>query len=113
MSIKSLIDVRVNYGVAPPVIWVIVGNYPKWIEDAPDWILIKSGEKNIDLRAVTGLHVDVFEIGNECITLDRVLNALDKAKPKSRGLVCLAGIAGLNENHETYLEKANRILCST
>lgn len=112
MSLQSLIDLRTKHRMAPNAVWVIVGNPPKWLHDDPSMVVIRPGAKNLDLRALVGLHVDVIEIGNDGATLLRVMNAVESANPKTKSLACMAGVAGLNAEHEQCLERARRLLCT-
>lgn len=110
MSISSLIELRTKTRQAPDAVWVLVGDVPAWVEDAPDTVIVKPGHSNFDFRALIGLHVDVIEIGDHNSLLDHAIRAVESAKPKSNGLVCLAGVAGLNEAHERVLTEARRMM---
>lgn len=110
MSLQSLIKLRIQQRMAPDAVWVLVGNVPAWMEDTPATVMVRPGCLNFDFRALIGLHVDVFELGNHWNLLDKVMTALELAPPKSRGLACLAGVAGLNPAHELFLDKAHRMM---
>lgn len=110
MSIEQLINLRTKQRLAPPAVWVLVGDIPVWVEDAPDTVTIKPGCTDFDFRALIGLHVDVFELGDHYRLMGAVFEAVERAKPKSRGLACLAGVAGLNAEHERILSESKRML---
>jgi hypothetical protein len=110
MSISNLIELRTKTRQAPDAVWVLVGDVPAWVEDLPDTVIVKPGHSNFDFRALIGLHVDVIEVGNHGSLIGRVFEAVEAAKPKSRGLACLAGVAGLNEAHERVLTEAQRMM---
>lgn len=110
MSLQNLIALRIKSRKAPAAVWVLVGNVPDWVDDAPDTVIIKPGHADFDFRALIGLHVDVIEIGDHGKLVDQVFMSLDRAKPKSMGLACLAGVAGLNQDHERVLEEAKRMM---
>lgn len=112
MSLQHLIDLR-RQQVAPASVWLLIGQKPEWLTGRePDVIHVPASTRQIDLRALIGLHVDVIECGDHLPALDAVFEALDAAKPKSRGLACLAGVSGLNPDHERILEAARRMLCN-
>jgi hypothetical protein len=112
VSLQTLINLR-RQKVAPASVWLLVGDKPAWLTGRePDLIHVPATTRQIDLRALIGLHVDVIECGDHYAALDAVLEALDSAKPKSRGLACLAGVAGLNPAHERILDNARRMLCN-
>ena len=110
MSLQSLIALRTKTKKAPDAVWVLVGDVPAWVEDAPNTVIVKPGHSDFDFRGLIGLHVDVIEIGDHNSLLDHVFQAVDAAKPKSKGLVCLAGVAGLNAEHERVLTEARRMM---
>lgn len=112
MSLKSLIELRTKHRMAPAAVWVLVGDIPAWIEEAPDTVLVRPGHSDFDFRPLIGLHVDVFELGDNFSVLDKVIAAIDESHPKSRGLACKAGVAGLNEKHERVLQRAMELLCN-
>jgi len=110
MSIESLVKLRVQRKLAPAAVWVVVGDVPAWLEDEPDTVLVKPGHSDFDFRALIGLHVDIFEIGDHRDLLAKVCDAADKAKPRSYGLICLGGISGISQPHELALERIHRML---
>ena len=113
MSLQSLTKLRIEKRRAPPIVWVLVGNIPKWIEEhSPDMVAIRPGATDFDFRALIGLHVDVFELGDHCALLEKTLTALDSVHPKSRGLACLCGVAGTSPEHERILKNAKEHLCN-
>lgn len=111
MSLESLSALRSKRRLAPDAVWVLVGDVPAWLDDAsPDTVKIRPGCRDFDFRPLIGLHVDVFELGDHLDLLERTLKALEAAKPKSQGLACLAGVAGLNEAHERVLRESKRMM---
>jgi len=113
MSLQELIDSRIA-GRIPPVVWVIVGNNPKLSISGPSVVTIRPHEdaKRMDLRALIGLHVDLFELGDHPELFDAVSLAVDAAKPKATGLATIHGVSGLNKNHESVLRRALEALWS-
>lgn len=112
MSLQSLIDLRTLRKKAPSAVWVIVGNPPRWLEDSPGIVVVRPTAKTNDLRALVGLNVDVIEVNGGGPMLLRVLDQVEAANPKTKSLACIAGVVGLNEEHEKCLERARRLLCS-
>jgi len=107
MSLQELIDARIA-GRIPPVVWVIAGNNPKLSIGGPSVVTIRPHEdaKRMDLRALIGLHVDVFELGHHPELFEAVALAIDAAKPKTTGLAAIQGVSGLNDQHESVLRRA-------
>ena len=97
-------------GIAPPGVWVYVGTPPKWVAESPDVIVVCSNPRAIDWRPVVGLHVDVVEVGDQGALFFQTVNAAEAGKPRSIGVACRAGVAGLNEAHEQLLKKLQRQL---
>lgn len=113
MSLQSLTALRVKHHVKPMSVWVIVGDAPAWIEDAPSIVIVKPGAKDFDFRAFVGLQIDVIAMGDDWPTLDRVLTAIDDANPKSTSISGPAGTVGLNEEHARCLDRARRLICNS
>lgn len=113
MSLESLSNLRRHRFKKPAAVWVLVGNAPKWYLDQPDTIFVRPGQdpREMDWRAVTGLHVDVFECGDFYKLWMATVDAIEAAKPASAGFVCKAGCAGMNWDHEVVLERAQAMLC--
>ena len=105
----ALANVR-RRGIAPPGVWVYVGTPPKWVAESPDVIVVCSNPRAIDWRPVVGLHVDVVEVGDQGALFFQTVNAAEVGKPRSIGVACRAGVAGLNEAHEQLLKKLQRQL---
>ena len=112
MSLQSLIDLRLS-GSAPSSVWVIVGKRPAWLPDSPDYIEIGPNDKTTDFRALVGLHVDVFDLGNRECHLNAILGAIGASKPKSNGIACPEGVSGLNARHESMLKRTLELLCKS
>lgn len=112
MSLESLTNLRLS-GKAPTAVWVIAGDAPKLPIESPSVVTISTRDDvpRLDLRALVGLHVDVFECGNHPEFMESVLRAVDAAKPKSNGLVCTGGISGLNDAHERVLRRVWELVC--
>lgn len=113
MSLQSLINLRTKYKKAPTSVMVLVGNAPKWMDDTPGVVVVKTGAKSIDLRALIGLHVDVIEVsGADAKTTADVMTAVEAANPKTKSIACRNGVIGVSAEHEKFLERVRRLLCS-
>lgn len=112
MSLKDLTSARLA-GRVPPMVWVIVGDAPKDRLDGPSVVTISPADdvRRMDLRALIGLHVDVFELGDHPALFDAAVLAVDAAKPKTTGIACAYGVSGLNEKHEAVLRRAREMMC--
>ena len=107
MTLEALIKVRTS-GMKPPSVWVLVGNVPKWVEDdAKTVIVCQPGE--FDFRALVGLHVNVIEVESSPL-MDKVLTAVDRAKPKSMNICGAAGTVGMGTRP---MEKMRELLCNS
>lgn len=113
MSLDALTNIRLS-GKAPTAVWLIAGDAPKVAIESPSVVTVSPRDDvpRLDLRALVGLHVDVFESGDYPELLDKVLTAVDAAKPKSTGLACKAGICGLNDAHERVLRRVRELICN-
>jgi len=113
MSLQDLTESRIA-GRVPPMVWVIVGDRPKAPIDGPSVVTISPADdvRRMDLRALIGLHVDVFELGYHPALFDAAALAIDAAKPKTTGLSTAFGVSGLNEKHEAVLRRARELLWS-
>ena len=112
MSLQSLIELRKS-GSVPNAVWVIVGKPPKWLPDSPDYIVVGPNDTNTDFRALVGLHVDVFDLGNQECHLNAICDAIDASKPKTNGIACSDGFSGLNAAHESMLRRTWELLCKS
>ena len=111
-GLQTLIALRTK-GYAPNAVWIIVGKTPRWLPDSPAHIVIGPGDTSHDFRAVVGLHVDVFDLGNQECHLNAILGALDASKPKTNGIACKDGVSGLNARHEAMLKRTLELLCTS
>lgn len=105
----ALANVR-RRGIAPPGVFVYVGKPPKWVTEAPDVIVVTANPRAIDWRPLVGLHVDVVEVGSQGPLFFQTVQAAETGKPRSIGIACRAGVAGLNPDHEQLLTRLWRQL---
>ena len=105
----ALANVR-RRGIAPPGVFVYVGKPPKWVTEAPDVIVVERNPRAIDWRPLIGLHVDVVEVGDQGDLYRETVQCAETGKPRSIGLLCRDGIAGLNPDHEQLLTRLRRQL---
>lgn len=106
---SALASVR-RRGITPPAVWVYVGNPPGWVGEAPDVIVVTANPRSIDWRPLVGLHVDVIEVGDQGPLFFQTVHAAETGKPRSIGIVCRNGVAGLNYQHEELLKRLQRQL---
>jgi hypothetical protein len=111
VSLESLSKLRAS-GRAPAALWVVVGNCPDSIKALPDTIAVTSKPSAMDWRPVMGLHVDVFDLGNDNALLGETIDAIERALPKAVGVACDAGTVGLSEEHEFTLNAIRRHLAN-
>lgn len=97
-------------GMSPVSVFVYVGKPPKWVEEAPDVIVVERNPRAIDWRPLVGLHVDVVEVGDQGDMVRETVQCAERAKARSIGLVCRAGIAALNDDHQQLLQRLQRSL---
>ena len=97
-------------GYSPVSVFVFAGKPPKSVEPGPDVIVVERNPRAIDWRPLIGLHVDVVEVGDQGALFFQTVNAAEAGKPRSIGVACRAGVAGLNEAHEQLLKKLQRQL---
>lgn len=97
-------------GASPIAIFVYVGKPPKWVVAGPGVIVVDRNPRAMDWRPVVGLHVDVVEVGDQGALLAETVKCVENAKAKSIGLLCRAGIAGINQKHEELLQRLQRRL---
>ena len=105
----ALANVR-RRGIAPPGVFVYVGKPPKWVEEAADVIVVERNPRAIDWRPLVGLHVDVVEVGDQGPLFFQTVHAAESGKPRSIGIACRNGVAGLNAEHEQLLKRLQRQL---
>lgn len=105
----ALANVR-RRGITPPSVWVYVGQPPAWFVGAPDVIVVTANPRAIDWRPLVGLHVDVVEVGDQGQLFFQTVNAAETGKPRSIGIACRNGVAGLSAAHEQLLKKLQRQL---
>lgn len=113
MSLQDLTYLRIS-GKVPASVWIVVGDRPRMQMDGPDLVLIRPTDdvKRLDLRALVGLHVDVFENGDYPELFDAAASAIDAAKPKATGLARRGMASGINDQHEAVLRRAWEALCN-
>jgi hypothetical protein len=111
MSIEALMKLRVQGGT-PPSVWVVVGDCPDRLIELPDCIRVSAKPAAMDWRAVIGLHVSVFDIGDHPELLDETLDAIDAAEPEAISVACDHGVCGLNHDHEMVLHRIRRHLAN-
>lgn len=99
-----------RHGFSPRAVWVYVGTPPKWVTVEPDVLVVTANPRSIDWRPLVGLHVDVVEVGNQGPLFFQTVNAAETGKPRSIGIACRAGVAGLNPDHEQLLTRLRRQL---
>lgn len=109
MSVESLIKFRIA-GRIPAAVWVVVGKCPSRLRDLPDCIHVKDKPSAIDWRAVKGLHVDVFDLGDDRLLLDQTIEAIEQAEPSAVGVACDLGVVGVSDDHEFSLRAIRRHL---
>lgn len=97
-------------GYSPVSVFVFVGKPPKSVEPGPDVIVVERNPRAIDWRPLIGLHVDVVEVGDQGDLYRETVQCAETGKPRSIGLLCRDGIAGLNPDHEQLLTRLRRQL---
>lgn len=97
-------------GKSPVSIFVYVGTPPKWVQSAPDVVVVTANPRAIDWRPLVGLHVDVVEVGDQGPLFSQTVHAAESGKPRSIGIACRKGVAGLNDAHEQLLKRLQRQL---
>jgi hypothetical protein len=112
LSLESLVALR-RSGHAPLYVHVVIGEPPHWFDPShPDRVVIRHGTDahRIDWRAVTGLHVEFFEVGDHAALMHDAIDAAEAADCKFGGLASHAAVMGLDERHESLLWKTWRHL---
>ena len=97
-------------GYSPVSVFVFVGAPPKSVKSGPDVIVVERNPRAIDWRPLIGLHVDVVEVGDQGDLYRETVQCAETGKPRSIGLLCRAGIAGLNAKHEQILARLQRTI---
>ena len=97
-------------GYSPVSVFVYVGKPPKCVQPAPDVIVVERNPRAMDWRPLIGLHVDVVEVGDQGDLYRETVLCAEAGKPRSIGLLCRAGIAALNPDHEQLLSRLQRTL---
>ena len=97
-------------GYSPVSVFVFVGKPPKSVEHGPDVIVVERNQRAIDWRPLIGLHVDVVEVGDQGPLFFQTVHAAESGKPRSIGIACRNGVAGLNDEHEQLLKRLQRQL---
>ena len=97
-------------GYSPVSVFVFVGKPPKSVEPGPDVIVVERNPRAIDWRPLIGLHVDVVEVGDQGDLYRETVQCAESGKPRSIGIACRSGVAGLNDEHEQLLKRLQRQL---
>lgn len=97
-------------GYSPVSVFVFVGKPPKSVAPGPDVIVVERNPRAIDWRPLIGLHVDVVELGDQGDLYRETVRCAETGKPRSIGLLCRDGVAGLNDEHEQLLKRLQRQL---
>lgn len=72
--------------------------------------MVRDKASSIDWRPIVGLHVDFIEVGNQGNRFNETVEIASKANPKSIGMACVCGVAGVNYRHEEVLRKLMRTI---
>lgn len=107
MSLEALTNLRLQRK-KPRSVWVLVGNVPKWVEDDEKTVIVRK-PGSFDFRALIGLDVSVIEVGTSPL-MDKVLTAVESAKPKSINICGAAGTVGAGERP---MQKMRELLCNS
>lgn len=99
-----------RHGYTPVSVFIFVGKLPKSVQPAADVIVVERNPRAMDWRALIGLHVDVVEVGDQGDLYRETVQCAEAGNPRSIGLLCRAGIAGLNAEHEQILARLQRTL---
>jgi hypothetical protein len=109
MSVESLIKFRLA-GRAPAAIWVVVGKCPERLLNLPDCIAVTAKPASMDWRSVVGLHVDIFDLGDDPALLDETIESVEGGFPSAVGVACDLGVVGLSDEHEFSMRAIRRHL---
>jgi hypothetical protein len=111
MTLQALKDLRIG-GNAPKLVWLIVGDCPRFVEPSVDMIRIAPTDKpaHMDFRALVMLDVTIYEIGKYATLFKQTIKAVEAIRPASLTLACRAGMVGIDAHHEVLLDRAWRML---
>ena len=106
MSISQLLELRKHGSIPKSVVWVLVGDAPKWIDDGVNHILINKDAKpaHMDFRALVKLDVSVYEIGAHGGLFKAVLDAIEAIRPERLFFACRHCISAMDEKHESIMK---------
>lgn len=113
MSLASLLELR-RARMRPDGVNVILGTPPKWLQDGPDFVVIRPSDTPslLDLRPLVGLPVLVVEMERNDVRFVRAVEAIQQAGGRINGLVSSAGATAATPEQETLLTRYREILCS-
>lgn len=111
MTLQALTDLRIG-GNAPKLVWLIVGDCPRFVEPSVDVIRIAPTDKpaHMDFRALVMLDVTIYEIGKYSTLFKQTIKAVEAIRPASLTLACRSGVVGVSMAHEVLLDRAWRAL---
>lgn len=111
MTLQALTDLRIG-GNAPKLVWLIVGDCPRFVEPSVDVIRIAPTDKpaHMDFRALVMLDVTIYEIGKYATLFKQTIKAVEAIRPATLTLACRAGVVGVSKAHEVLLDRAWRAL---
>jgi non-ribosomal peptide synthetase component F len=113
MSLTQLRDMR-RAGSRPAAqIMVVVGSAPRGWDDRATEIVIDREPREMDLRPLVGLVVNVIDLRGDVDLTGRVLSELERARAAVVGLVGPYGETGMNPEHETLLRRYRETLCAS
>lgn len=113
MSLQDLTRCRLS-GRVPPTVWVIVGDKPKTAVEGPGFVTISPTDdvRRMDLRALTGLRVDLFELGDHPNLCLAAMDAMHAAGARLIGVSDAFGQDGMNDRHVAVLRRGMELLCT-
>ena len=108
---KALTALRVS-GKAPKLVWLLVGDCPRYIDPCWEIIHIKPGDKpaHMDFRALVMLDVTMYEVGKHDTLFTQTIHAVEAAKPATLSLACRRGVVGASDKHEEIMKTVLRTL---
>lgn len=111
MSLKHLSELRIS-GSAPKLVWLIVGDCPRYIDPTFNLIHIAPTDKpaQMDFRALVMLDVTMYEVGKHDALFMQTMQAVEAAKPATLSIACRRGVVGASEKHEELLKTIYRTL---
>lgn len=117
MSLEAIRDLR-RAGQKPTgVVQVLIGRWPKWLEDDMHLVVIrpKDDPRFMDWRPLVGLSVAVFSAETKPARTLAVLEAIEAAGAKFFGAADPNGVypmtVGAGQAHEAVLHASWRALC--